>query len=103
MNTEPNTTTTPALTTKPAPVAKPNGAVKPIVKAAPKAKPAPKAKKEPASNVVTLAELCKEAKVNPKDARVKLRASKLKKSASSWEWPKGSAALKEAKKVITAD
>jgi hypothetical protein len=73
-------------------VAKANGAAKP--------KKVEAKKKEP--NVVTLADLCKEAKVEPKVARVRLRASKLKKSSSGWQWQKGSATLKEVRKMITA-
>ena len=66
-----------------------------------KAKAKVVAKKEP--NIVTLADLCKEAKVEPKVARVRLRASKLKKNAGSWEWAKGSATLKDARKVIAGE
>jgi hypothetical protein len=75
---------------------------------APAKKPAAKPK---ATNVVTLAELCKELKIDSYDARVKLRAidpkkfpelAKAHKPKKAWEFTKGSAALKEARAVLTA-
>ena len=53
--------------------------------------------------VVTLAEICEALKIEPKDARKRLRASSLKKSASGWQWQRGSSALGEAKRVIQGD
>jgi hypothetical protein len=76
----------------------------------PKAKPVP-AKPDAKPDVVTLAGLCKELKVEPYDARVKLRAidpkefpelAKAHKPKKAWEFAKGSAALKEARTVLTA-
>lgn len=67
-------------------------------------KPAPKkeaAKKKADANYILLAQLCREAEIEAKLARVRLRASKLKKSAAhGWAWPKGSDVLKEVKKII---
>jgi hypothetical protein len=71
-------------------------------------KPAAKSAKP---DVVTLAELCKELKIDSYDARVKLRAidpkeypelAKAHKPKKAWEFAKGSAALKEARAVLTA-
>jgi hypothetical protein len=101
--TTPTSTPAPTMTPKPAPVTKSNGASKSTVKAKPPQKKVVAKKPEPASDTVTLAQLCKEAKVETKVARVRLRASKLKKNAGSWEWPKGSATLKEVRKVIAGD
>jgi hypothetical protein len=64
-------------------------------------------------DTVSLATLCAELKVDPYEARQKLRAAikdaktypalaKSHKPRSAWEWPKTSPALKEAKKVLTA-
>jgi hypothetical protein len=85
--TDTNTITPAATSPTPKPAAaKPNGS-KPAVKAAAKAKLPQKAKES--SNLVSLADLCKEAKVEPKVARVRLRASKLKKSAKhGWAFEK---------------
>jgi len=72
------------------------------------------AKKAPVGKekeVVTLGALCSELKIEPYDARVKLRAAvkdakaypALAKSHAprkSWEWPKGSPALDEARKAL---
>jgi hypothetical protein len=51
-------------------------------------------KKAPDTNVVTLAAICKELKVDPTAARVKLRSAaadkKIKhKAKSAWAWEKG--------------
>jgi hypothetical protein len=78
-----------------------------------KMKMAPKAPVSEDKNVVTLAELCKELKCGDTyDARVKLRTAVQSKdyaalaashkAKGSWQWEKGSAALKEARAVLTA-
>jgi hypothetical protein len=64
-------------------------------------KPAPKS-----DNVVTLRDLCTQLKTDPTAARVKLRAAVAKgtikhEAKSSWEWAKDSAALSDARKVLS--
>ena len=65
-----------------------------------------------ADAVVTLTDLCRELKHDPKLARAKLRAAvkdakqfpELAKSHTAreaWEWPKASPAVAEARKAIT--
>lgn len=62
---------------------------------------------------VTLNELCKELKVNPREARMMLRLAAKKKAdyptlakdhvpRQPWEWAKASKGLAEARKVLTA-
>jgi hypothetical protein len=74
-------------------------------------KPVPSKKPTPTSDVVTLATLCKELKIEPYDARVKLRAAvkdakkypalaKSHKAKGAWSWPKGDAAIKEARAIL---
>ena len=68
---------------------------------------------EPTTKTVTLNDLCKELKVDPRDARMMLRlASKKTKEFPSlgkghvarqpWEWAAGSKGLEEARKALTA-
>lgn len=63
-------------------------------------------------NKVTLVELCKELKIDPRDARMILRlASKKAKefpnlskdhvARQPWEWAAGSKAVEEARKALT--
>ena len=52
-------------------------------------------------NVITLAELCKDYKIEPSAARRKLRAAELEPDGR-WKWAKGSSALKAAEKVLAA-
>jgi hypothetical protein len=72
----------------------------------PAKKPAPKKKatKPPmgkATDVVTIADIAKELGVDPSKARAKLRASKLKHAhGASWEWPKGSATIKDVRALL---
>jgi hypothetical protein len=74
--------------------------------------PAPKSTTKATSDLVTLKDLCAEANVDPYDARVKLRAAKKDPKAypelakhnarKPWEWPKGSPAITEVRKVLSA-
>jgi hypothetical protein len=68
--------------------------------------------KKTTDDVITLHDLCAELKYDPKLARAKLRAAAkdakayptLAKSHAprkSWEWDKGSAAIAEARKVLS--
>jgi len=63
--------------------------------------------------MVTLKQLCAEMKVDPRQAREKLRLAvrdakknpelaKLHKPGHVWEWPKNSTALKEARVALSA-
>ena len=82
---------------------------KPTSAEAPKSeKPKFRAKKV-ADGVITLNDLCKELKHDPKLARAKLRGADSKTfpalarshaSRKAWEWEKGSAAIAEARKVL---
>jgi hypothetical protein len=67
---------------------------------------------KPTIEMVTLKQLCAELKVDPREAREKLRLAvrdakknpelaKAHKPGHTWEWPKNSPALKEAKAVLT--
>ena len=69
--------------------------------------------KAPDANIVTLKAICAELKIDPYDARQKLRAAvedakeypalaKSHKPKKSWEWPKGSPAIKEVKAALLA-
>lgn len=62
--------------------------------------------------MVSVKQLCAELKVDPREARERLRLAvrdakknpelaKLHKPGHAWEWPKGSAALKEARAALT--
>jgi hypothetical protein len=63
------------------------------------------------ADVVTLKDLCDELKLDPREARELLRAAasdaksnpelaKARKSRAPWQWVKGSAAEKEAQRVL---
>jgi hypothetical protein len=67
---------------------------------------------EPAFEMITLKQLCTELKVNPREARERLRLAvrdtkknpelaKSHKPGQAWEWPKGSPALKEVRTALT--
>jgi hypothetical protein len=63
--------------------------------------------------MVTLKQLCAELKLDPREARERLRLAKRDSKKNSelakshkpdhaWEWPKGSPALKEVRAALTA-
>ncbi len=67
---------------------------------------------KPTIEMVTLKQLCAELKLEPREARERLRLAvrdakknpelvKSHKSGHTWEWPKNSAALKEARTALT--
>ena len=67
---------------------------------------------KPAIEMVTLKQLCAELKVDPREARERLRLAvrdvkknpelaKLHKPGYTWEWPKNSPALKEARTALS--
>jgi hypothetical protein len=67
---------------------------------------------KPTVDMVTLKQLCTELKLDPREARERLRLAKrdakknpeLAKShkpGHAWEWPKGSPALKEVRSALT--
>lgn len=62
-------------------------------------------------DIITLKALCEELKIDPREAREKLRAAvadakanpelaKARKPRSPWQWVKGSTAEKEARRTI---
>jgi len=62
-------------------------------------------------DIVTLKALCEELKIDPREARERLRAAasdakanpelaKTRKPRAPWQWMKGSAAEKEARKAL---
>ena len=62
-------------------------------------------------DIITLKTLCEELKIDPRDARERLRAAvsdakanpklaKARKPRTPWQWVKGSVAEKEAKRVL---
>ncbi len=64
------------------------------------------------TNIMTLKTLCNELKINPREAREQLRAAisdakenpelaKARKPRTPWQWVKGSAAEKEARKALS--
>ncbi|MEP4989577.1 MAG: hypothetical protein ABJV68_18090 [Paracoccaceae bacterium] len=64
------------------------------------------------ADIVTLKALCEELKIDPREAREKLRAAvsdaktnpelaKARKPRTPWQWVKGSSAEKEARKVLS--
>jgi hypothetical protein len=66
---------------------------------------------KPAIDIVTLKQLCTELKVDPREARERLRLAardakknpelaKSHKPGHTWEWPKNSIALKEARAAL---
>lgn len=65
------------------------------------------------SDIITLKQLCTELKLDPREARERLRAAasdakanpelaKARKPRTPWQWVKGSASDKEARRVLTA-
>ncbi len=63
--------------------------------------------------IITLKQLCAELKIDPREARERLRAAvldakknpelaKMHKPRTPWQWLKGSAAEKEARAVFTS-
>lgn len=63
------------------------------------------------ADIVTLKDLCEELKLDPREARERLRAAagdamanpelaKSRKPRTPWQWVKGSKALGEAKQVL---
>jgi len=65
------------------------------------------------SDIINLKQLCTELKLDPREAREKLRAAardakahpelaKARKPRSPWQWLKGSAAEKDARKALTS-
>ena len=67
---------------------------------------------KPAIEMATLKQLCAELKVDPREARERLRLAvrdvkknpelaKSHKPGHTWEWPKNSVALKEARSALT--
>ena len=67
---------------------------------------------KPTIEMVTLKQLCAELKVDPREARERLRLAvrdakknpelaKSHKPGHAWEWPKSSSALKEARTALT--
>jgi len=63
------------------------------------------------ADIITLKELCAELKIDPREAREKLRAavrnakanpelSKARKPHTTWQWVNGSAAEKEARRTL---
>lgn len=57
-----------------------------------------------ATEVVTLKQICTELKIDPTEARVKLRAAgkRLRHTAGKpWEWSKGSPVIKEVGAILT--
>ena len=63
------------------------------------------------TDIITLKALCEELKIDPREARERLRAAvsdakanpelaKARKPRTAWQWVKGSAAAKEAKRVL---
>jgi transcriptional accessory protein Tex/SPT6 len=84
-----------------------------ITKAAPDAATEAQAKastkkvppKKTTTEDVTLADICKELKVDPREARVRLRAAvadkKIKHAAGKpWSWPKDSPVIKQVKTLL---
>lgn len=63
------------------------------------------------TDIVTLKAICDELKIDPCKARERLRAAasgakanpELAKARTPWQWVKGSAAEKEARKVLLAN
>ncbi|MCE8548299.1 hypothetical protein KBY25_21000 [Ruegeria pomeroyi] len=62
-------------------------------------------------DIITLKALCEELKIDPREARERLRAAvtdakanpelaKARKPRTPWQWVKGSAAEKEARKAL---
>lgn len=65
------------------------------------------------ADIVTLKALCEELKIDPREARERLRAAvsdaktnpelaKARKPRTPWQWVKGSAAEKEARNALSS-
>lgn len=65
------------------------------------------------ADIITLKTLCDDLKLDPREARERLRAaasdakanpelSKARKPRTPWQWVKGSVAEKEARKVLSS-
>ena len=63
-------------------------------------------------DIITLKALCEELKIDPREARERLRAvasdakanpelAKARKPRAPWQWVKGSAAEKEAREILS--
>ncbi len=63
------------------------------------------------TDIVTLKAICEELKIDPRDARERLRAAatdakanpelaKTRQPRTPWQWVKGSAAEKDARKIL---
>jgi hypothetical protein len=63
------------------------------------------------SDIITLKALCEELKINPREARERLRAAaidakanpelaKARKPRTPWQWVKGAVAEKEARRTL---
>ena len=62
-----------------------------------------KAVKESKGDVLSLAELCQELELDPKNARIKLRKSEIEKpEGGRWEWPLGSKEAERVRDVLSA-
>lgn len=68
---------------------------------------------KPTIEMISLKQLCTELKVNPREARERLRLAvrdtkknpelaKSHKPGQAWEWPKSSPALKEVRVVLSS-
>lgn len=66
------------------------------------------------SDIITLKALCEELKIDPREARERLRAAasdattnpelaKARKPRTPWQWVKGSKALQNAQKVLRSN
>ena len=66
------------------------------------------------ADIVTLKALCKELKIDPREARERLRAAvsdakanpelaKARKPRTPWQWVKGSKSYSEARSVLAPD
>lgn len=73
----------------------------------------PNAAQNASADIVSLKAICEELALDPRLAREKLRIAardakkfpelaKTRKPRSAWEWPKGSAAEKQAREALTA-
>ena len=61
---------------------------------------APRGPQEVPEGFVSVAQLAQEAEIAGQSARVKLRASDVKRPEGRWLWKKGSSDLKAARKVL---
>lgn len=70
-------------------------------KKAPVATASKKKAAKPEGEVITLKAIAKELKIEPRVARKKLRAAKIKNDGR-WSWPVGSADVKKVREALTA-